>query len=71
LTWLERLAKDKHFSLVGPFIRYDENKVLCIRTQVTTNLMNLCCFVYAELENKLVRLSLENILDHADIFGQR
>ncbi len=24
-TMLERLAKDKHFSLLGPFIIYEEN----------------------------------------------
>jgi hypothetical protein len=27
-TWLERFALDKHYSLLGPFISYEENKVL-------------------------------------------
>ncbi len=28
LTWLELLAKDKHFSLFGPFVSYEENEEL-------------------------------------------
>jgi hypothetical protein len=27
-TWLERLARDKHFHILGPFVKYDENEVL-------------------------------------------
>jgi hypothetical protein len=27
-TWLEILAKDKHSSLLAPFVSYDENEVL-------------------------------------------
>jgi hypothetical protein len=32
-TWLKRLARDKHSSLLGPFVIYKENKVLRIRPQ--------------------------------------
>jgi hypothetical protein len=27
-TGLERLARDKHFKLLGPFVSYEENEVL-------------------------------------------
>jgi hypothetical protein len=28
ITWLERLYRNKHSSLLGPFVSYNENKVL-------------------------------------------
>jgi len=31
-TRLERLARDKHYSLLGPFVSYEENEVLLIWT---------------------------------------
>ncbi len=32
-TKLEGLAKNKHSSLLGPFVSYEENEVLWMRTQ--------------------------------------
>jgi hypothetical protein len=32
---LERLARDKHSSLLGPFVSYKENEVLLIRFLVS------------------------------------
>jgi hypothetical protein len=30
-TRLERLARDKHPNLLGPFVSYEENEVVCIQ----------------------------------------
>jgi hypothetical protein len=32
-TWLERLARDKHSNLLGPFVSYEETEVLLIWPQ--------------------------------------
>jgi hypothetical protein len=57
-TRLERLARVKHSSLLGPFVSYEENKVLvceiavwCVfhgrlkRIRKSTVLMTLCLYV--------------------------
>ncbi len=34
LNWMERVATDKHPSLLGPYVSYEENKVLFIQSHV-------------------------------------
>jgi hypothetical protein len=50
-TRLERLARAKHSSLLGPFMSYEGNKVLWIRPQrLVQNIFLVVIFNYVELK---------------------
>ncbi len=70
---MERLAKDKHSSLLGSFLSYKENEMLqiCLQGLYSQNLIfSVCCewaqYIWVLYQNKLERLARDK---HTSLLG--
>ncbi len=59
---MERLAADKNYSLLGPFISYEVNGTLRIQSLITLGLNGIICLGNIHNKNKLQGLHSEHLI---------